>query len=210
MTEEAEAETKEEEEEDYDRKCIICQLEIADNDIKTIKYGCSHIFHSYCILEWINTGGKAKCPVCTLDILTPPIVVNNYDSSDNHHDDSSDDYLDDDNLTIEYYHLEWAFKMFCDTVTIIWEDIIYLIPENSLYICGLICMISVILPLLYFICQINGVLYPMDGISYNLLEEYIKSINSPVMLIMWIAEGIENTMFFFSEICYKCAIAFGG
>jgi len=42
--------------------CCICLDNITN--IKTIKFGCDHQFHSNCILDWIKRDNNRTCPFC--------------------------------------------------------------------------------------------------------------------------------------------------
>ena len=44
------------------KSCSICLEKINNNDIKNATLECGHIFHSDCILKWIEN--KSNCPIC--------------------------------------------------------------------------------------------------------------------------------------------------
>ena len=45
-------------------KCIICYSDFVDNN--EISLPCGHVFHSDCILTWIEK--KMNCPICKIKL----------------------------------------------------------------------------------------------------------------------------------------------
>lgn len=45
--------------------CVICQegYDGEDDDNRAIMLHCGHIFHSGCVVAWVDAG-KTKCPIC--------------------------------------------------------------------------------------------------------------------------------------------------
>ena len=52
------------------RNCIICLVDLKSGD-KATMLPCIHMFHSYCVLEWLKT--KNFCPVCKFNLLMTPL-----------------------------------------------------------------------------------------------------------------------------------------
>jgi|WetSurMetagenome_2_1015567.scaffolds.fasta_scaffold03800_4 hypothetical protein len=56
-----------EEEEEGQERCI-CWHNIKHDDIKTVRFGCGHIYHTSCIMNWLAQGND-RCPSCTSRIV---------------------------------------------------------------------------------------------------------------------------------------------
>ena len=60
-------------------KCIICYSDFIDNN--EISLPCGHVFHSDCILTWIEQ--KMNCPICKIKLTwTSRIRSVSIDSTD--------------------------------------------------------------------------------------------------------------------------------
>ena len=60
-----------------DRTCIICreEMEAGDHLGAPKKLSCGHIFHFFCLRNWLER--QLKCPTCRSDITTTPLPPNN-------------------------------------------------------------------------------------------------------------------------------------
>jgi hypothetical protein len=48
--------------------CVICREEIVEGCLKTVLYGCGHLYHSNCIMEWALRG-NFTCPTCKAEVV---------------------------------------------------------------------------------------------------------------------------------------------
>lgn len=59
-----------------DEKCVICTDSYVIGNVKTIRFGCGHQFHSGCLMSWIETNGHndntARCPQCRQVVIEWP------------------------------------------------------------------------------------------------------------------------------------------
>jgi len=62
--------------EDDEEKCVICTDSYVIGDVKTIRFGCGHQFHSGCLMSWIETDGHndntSRCPQCRQHVIEWP------------------------------------------------------------------------------------------------------------------------------------------
>lgn len=64
-----------EEKEQEEEHCTICTDVYEKGDLKTIRFGCNHVFHSTCLLEWWEIGrndNTSRCPQCRQHVLVWP------------------------------------------------------------------------------------------------------------------------------------------
>ena len=54
------------------RNCIICLVDLKSGD-KATMLPCIHMFHSYCVLEWLKT--KNFCPVCKFKLTKDNLEI---------------------------------------------------------------------------------------------------------------------------------------
>jgi hypothetical protein len=57
----------EEEETEGQERCL-CWQNVEHDDIKTVRFGCGHIYHTSCIMSWFAQGND-RCPSCTQCIV---------------------------------------------------------------------------------------------------------------------------------------------
>lgn len=59
-----------------EEKCVICTDSYMNGDVKTIRFGCGHQFHSGCLMSWIETNGHndntSRCPQCRQHVIEWP------------------------------------------------------------------------------------------------------------------------------------------
>ncbi|CAE7738284.1 ATL7 [Symbiodinium pilosum] len=56
---------------DRSSKCQVCLLELGDTKVPQLP--CGHVFHFECACKWF-TSCSARCPVCQVSILDPPMA----------------------------------------------------------------------------------------------------------------------------------------
>jgi hypothetical protein len=97
-------------------KCCICLDNITN--IKTIKFGCNHQFHSNCILDWIKRDNN-RCPLCREIIIDESLFKVYREANTNN---------------MSYYHVTYYTKLgYFITEVIPWFLIIVLM---LMYLCG--------------------------------------------------------------------------
>ena len=84
--------------EDYKSvNCYICKEVLSINDNTTVKYGCSHVFHSECLFQSIKNKEYNKCDLCQEEKVYS-------DNDSNNKQDDSDIEQDDLDVLNEIYH----------------------------------------------------------------------------------------------------------